>query len=132
MSNVFKYAGRFEDGAAELDDVAYVLGAERFDFAVQEPSVAVIDALDLETVVKCGACHRPDGGVHAGGIASGRQDAYAVNTEHIVSVFSKYPLLRGARIMQASCSSPRGGGKVPDAKLSKIYEEWRAVSLFRR
>lgn len=34
--------------------------------------------------------------------------------------------------MQASCSSPRGGGKVPDAKLSKIYEEWRAVSLFRR
>lgn len=98
--------GRFQDGSAELDDVAYVFRAERFNLSVQESPVSVVDALDLEAVVQGGTGHRTDGGIHAGGIAAGCQYAYAVNTEHIVCFLIEYRSLRDSIIVQMKVRFP--------------------------
>ena len=75
-------AGRLQDGSATGDDARHVFGSELLDLALDESVVATIDALDGEAVIDACAGHRTYGGIHAGSVASGGQNANGLNLTH--------------------------------------------------
>src|SRR6185312_16305955 len=63
-----------QDGAAALQDVADVAGAQRIDLAFDQAGVAVANPENLPALRDAGSDHGPNGGVHAGGVAPAGQD----------------------------------------------------------
>ena len=73
----FRAACCLEDCAAELYDVADVLGLEILYLVGDQTLVAAIDALYLKSGEDGRACDGADGCVHSGSVASRSEDAYA-------------------------------------------------------
>ena len=102
-------AGRLEDCAALLDDVADAAGFEFDDFIEHKALVATHNALDREALEDGRAGDRADCCIHAGGVASRGENADTIDASHncrswivkppkdsdIFSIFSKTgPLCR--------------------------------------
>lgn len=61
--------GGFQDCAAHLNDIRYVLGLE-FNYLVgYKAAIAAVDAFYLETAEYCRAGYRTNCGVHSGSVA---------------------------------------------------------------
>ena len=75
-------SGRFEDRAAQLDDVADALRLELHDFVEYKTLVSAHDTLDGESVEDGASRDGADCGIHAGGVASGGQDADTFDSSH--------------------------------------------------
>ncbi len=60
---------------ASRDDVV----VEVHELVVEQPLVTVADADDVEALVEARAGDGPDGRIHAGGIAAGSEDCYALH-----------------------------------------------------
>ena len=70
-------AGCLEYGSAHLYDVRYVLSLEFHYFVGYQAFVTAINAFDFESAENGRAGHGTDGSIHAGGVASGGEDADA-------------------------------------------------------
>lgn len=75
-------ARRFEDRAAQLDDVADALRFEFDDLVEHETLVSAHDSLHGESVEDRAARHRAYCGIHARGVAARGQDADAFDSGH--------------------------------------------------
>lgn len=75
-------SGRFENRAAQLDDVADALRLELHDFVEYKTLVSAHDTLDGESVEDGASRDGADCGIHAGGVASGGQDADTFDSSH--------------------------------------------------
>ena len=75
-------AGRLQDRTATGDDTRDVLRRELLHLTLDEAVVAAIDTLDVETVVDTCARHGTDGCIHAGSIATRRQNSNSLNLCH--------------------------------------------------
>ena len=67
-------AGRSEDRSASLDDVGDALFVHIEDLLMEKPRISSFDSLDFQPVHKGLSADCTDRRVHAGGIASARQD----------------------------------------------------------
>ena len=87
----FLAARRFENRAAQLDDIAYALGFELYDLVVYETFVSAHDSLYRKAVIDCAAGYRTYCRIHAGGVASRCENADAFAASHSFSFKHKIP-----------------------------------------
>ena len=67
----------FQDGAALLDDIGYVLRMEFDNFVGYEPAISAVNAFDGNSVEDGGTSDGANSRIHAGGIAAGSQNTDA-------------------------------------------------------
>ena len=81
-SHEFLAACCLQDGTSHLNDVAYVLAFELFDFTGYQAFVSSVDTFYLKAVVDGCTRHRTDGSVHSRSVSSGGQNTDALNCSH--------------------------------------------------
>ena len=109
-----------QNGAAQRQDAPEVVFRHLLVVAGDQAMVAVQDAHDLDAVAHSGIqsfCHAADGGVQAGAVAAGGQDANTFFHLVISLVFSEFPT-RAGKVCTIRVFPKRGGVKSWNVKIA--------------